>query len=85
MINKKTPVTIITGALNAGKTTFIRDLILANKTEKRVNKIAIIVNEFGALGIDSQMFSSEENDDDDITTTTTTTTKTTTTTTTAYT
>jgi G3E family GTPase len=74
MINKKTPVTIITGALNAGKTTFIRDLILANKTEKRVNKIAIIVNEFGALGIDSQMFSSEENDDDDITTTTTTTT-----------
>jgi cobalamin biosynthesis protein CobW len=44
------PATIITGFLGAGKTTLVRH-ILANAGGKR---IAVIVNEFGALGIDGE-------------------------------
>jgi cobalamin biosynthesis protein CobW len=42
------PATIVTGFLGAGKTTLVRH-ILANAGGRR---IAVIVNEFGALGID---------------------------------
>jgi cobalamin biosynthesis protein CobW len=44
----KIPCTIVTGFLGAGKTTLVRH-VLANAAGRR---IAIIVNEFGALGID---------------------------------
>ncbi|GAB6855159.1 cobalamin biosynthesis protein CobW [Asaia astilbis] len=44
----KIPVTIITGFLGAGKTTLLRHLI-ENSNGRR---IAIVVNEFGSLGID---------------------------------
>lgn len=44
----KIPATIITGFLGAGKTTLVRHL-MAHAAGRR---IAIIVNEFGALGID---------------------------------
>jgi cobalamin biosynthesis protein CobW len=44
----KIPATIVTGFLGAGKTTLIRH-VLANAGGRR---IAIIVNEFGELGID---------------------------------
>jgi len=43
------PVNIITGVLGVGKTTAIRHLI-AQRPPKE--KWAIVVNEFGALGID---------------------------------
>ncbi|KAI8466289.1 MAG: CobW/HypB/UreG, nucleotide-binding domain-containing protein [Monoraphidium minutum] len=43
------PVTIITGSLGAGKTTVMRHLV-ANKPPDEV--WAIVVNEFGAVGID---------------------------------
>lgn len=46
----KTPTTIITGFLGAGKTTLVRHL-LEHAPGKR---IAIIVNEFGAIGIDGE-------------------------------
>lgn len=48
---EKIPVTIITGFLGSGKTTLIRSLIEKN-TEKR---IAIIVNEFGDIGVDGEI------------------------------
>lgn len=47
----RTPCTVITGFLGAGKTTLIRNLI-ENTQGKR---LAIIVNEFGDVGIDGEI------------------------------
>ena len=44
----KIPATVITGILGAGKTTTVRH-VLEHAAGRR---IAVIVNEFGALGID---------------------------------
>ncbi len=48
---RKIPATIVTGFLGAGKTTLVRHL-LAHAGGRR---IAVIVNEFGALGIDGEV------------------------------
>ena len=48
---EKIPVTILTGFLGAGKTTLIRNLILKNKSKK----LAVIINEFGDLGVDGEL------------------------------
>ena len=58
MNNLKVPVTIITGFLGAGKTTLIRHL-LENANGAR---IAVIINEFGDLGIDKELLSGCEVD-----------------------
>lgn len=47
----KIPATVVTGFLGAGKTTLIRNLI--EKANGR--RIALIVNEFGDIGIDGEM------------------------------
>ena len=49
----KLPVTIVTGFLGAGKTTLLRH-ILEHSAGRR---IAVIVNEFGELGIDGEILS----------------------------
>jgi len=46
----KTPAVIITGYLGSGKTTLLRRLI-----EKSQQRLAIIINEFGELSVDSQI------------------------------
>lgn len=48
---QKIPATVITGFLGAGKTTMIRN-ILANANGRR---IALIINEFGDLGVDGDV------------------------------
>ena len=48
---EKIPVTILTGFLGAGKTTLIRNLILKNKSKR----LALIINEFGDLGVDGEI------------------------------
>jgi cobalamin biosynthesis protein CobW len=50
----KIPVTIITGFLGAGKTTLIRHL-MAHPQGKR---LAILVNEFGSVGVDGDILKS---------------------------
>ncbi|MBT3465992.1 MAG: cobalamin biosynthesis protein CobW [Rhodobacteraceae bacterium] len=50
----KLPVTVITGFLGAGKTTLIRHLI-QNPQGKR---LAVVVNEFGDVGVDGEILKS---------------------------
>ncbi len=50
-MQEKIPATVITGFLGAGKTTMIRNL-LSNAGGKR---IALIINEFGDLGVDGDV------------------------------
>ena len=50
----KIPVTIVTGFLGAGKTTLLRHLLQNNQGKK----IAVLVNEFGEVGIDGDLLRS---------------------------
>ncbi len=50
----KIPVTVITGFLGAGKTTLIRHLLQNNQGRR----IAVLVNEFGEMGIDGDLLRS---------------------------
>ena len=45
------PVTIITGYLGAGKTTLLNNILTYNHGKR----VAVIVNEFGEIGIDNQL------------------------------
>ena len=64
----KIPVTVISGFLGAGKTTLVRHLLQNNQGRR----IAVLVNEFGEVGIDGDLLRScqicdrEENPDDNI-------------------
>jgi cobalamin biosynthesis protein CobW len=50
----KTPVTIVTGFLGSGKTTLIRHAL----THAHGRRLALIVNEFGDVGIDGEILKS---------------------------
>ena len=58
----KIPVTIITGFLGSGKTTLIRNLI-QNANGRR---LAVIVNEFGEMGIDGELLKSCCSNEEDV-------------------
>jgi len=47
----KIPVTVVTGFLGAGKTTLVRHLLQNNQGRR----IAVLVNEFGDVGIDGEL------------------------------
>lgn len=51
---EKLPVTIVTGFLGSGKTTLIRHLM----TNPQGKRLAIIVNEFGDVGVDGEILKS---------------------------
>ena len=57
----KIPVTVITGFLGAGKTTLVRHLLQNNQGRK----IAVLVNEFGEIGIDGELLRSCQVCDED--------------------
>ncbi len=48
---QKVPITVLTGYLGAGKTTLLNRIL----TENHDQRIAVIVNEFGEVGIDHQL------------------------------
>jgi len=51
ILDKKIPVTVLTGYLGAGKTTLLNRIL----TGDHGKRIAVIVNEFGEVGIDHQL------------------------------
>ena len=51
MSTEKIPATVITGFLGAGKTTLIRNLL----ENARGRRIALIINEFGDVGVDGEI------------------------------
>lgn len=57
----KIPVTVVTGFLGAGKTTLVRHLLQNNQGRR----IAVIVNEFGEVGIDGELLRSCQVCDED--------------------
>ena len=50
-MSDKIPVTVLTGYLGAGKTTLLNRIL----TEQHGKKYAVIVNEFGEIGIDNEL------------------------------
>jgi G3E family GTPase len=54
----KTPCTIITGFLGSGKTTLLNQILI----NRQNLKIAVLVNEFGEINIDSQLLVSIDRD-----------------------
>jgi G3E family GTPase len=50
-MDEKIPVTVLTGYLGAGKTTLLNRIL----TEDHGRKFAVIVNEFGEIGIDNDL------------------------------
>jgi cobalamin biosynthesis protein CobW len=50
-MTRKIPATVITGFLGAGKSTLVRHLLENNRGQR----LALIVNEFGDVGIDGEM------------------------------
>ena len=49
--NEKIPVTVLTGYLGAGKTTLLNRIL----SEEHGRRYAVIVNEFGEIGIDNEL------------------------------
>ena len=52
-MSTKIPATVITGFLGAGKTSLIRHLL----ENARGRRLALIINEFGDLGVDRELLS----------------------------
>ena len=57
-MNGRIPVTIVTGFLGSGKTTLLRSLV-ARRQERR---LAILINEFGEISIDSALVQDDASD-----------------------
>lgn len=51
MIERRVPVSVLTGYLGAGKTTLLNRIL----SEQHGRQVAVIVNEFGELGIDEKL------------------------------
>ena len=57
-VDERIPITLLTGFLGAGKTTLVNRLLSASDA----GKIAVIVNEFGEIGIDGDLIARADED-----------------------
>ncbi|PPR23351.1 MAG: putative GTP-binding protein YjiA [Alphaproteobacteria bacterium MarineAlpha10_Bin2] len=57
-VEQRIPITLLSGFLGAGKTTLINHLL----SDPNAGKIAVIVNEFGEIGIDGDLISRASED-----------------------
>lgn len=53
-----TPVTVVTGFLGAGKTTLVNRIL----RESHGERLAVIENEFGAVGVDAEFLVTEKDE-----------------------
>jgi G3E family GTPase len=53
-MQNRTPHALITGSLGSGKTTLLKRIIRASKS-----KLAVLINEFGEIGIDGRIIKGE--------------------------
>lgn len=58
-LGQRVPVTVVTGFLGSGKTTLINHIL----TGQHGKKVAVIVNEFGEIGIDGQLMIAEDDEE----------------------
>lgn len=58
MAGRRVPVTVLTGFLGSGKTTLLNQLL----REPSLDGVAVIVNEFGAVGIDHDLIAETHDD-----------------------
>lgn len=58
--NRRIPIAIVSGFLGSGKTSLVRHLL--RDAERRSKRLAVISNEFGALGIDAELLASANDD-----------------------
>src|SRR5271154_6131059 len=56
MMQHRIPVSVISGFLGAGKTTLVNHLMRQHTTER----IGVVVNEFGEVGIDGQLIVADQ-------------------------
>ncbi|MEM9908226.1 MAG: GTP-binding protein, partial [Cyanobacteria bacterium P01_D01_bin.44] len=56
--DERIPVTVVTGFLGSGKTTLINNILQGQNSQK----VAVIVNEFGEIGIDGQLVIEDEDE-----------------------
>lgn len=55
-----TPVYLLTGFLGSGKTTLLRELLAQRAARGAEDRLGVVINEFGAIGIDAELLGGQD-------------------------